>query len=82
MGNDLEPVVSEKYPLIQQVKQKLLDLGCASAQMSGSGPSVFGTVKDRPEGERILSGLKREFARSYLLQAVDAGVETASEVSR
>jgi 4-diphosphocytidyl-2-C-methyl-D-erythritol kinase len=69
--NDLEPVVVKKYPVIQKIKDRLRELGCSFAQMSGSGPSVFGL----PSREGILEEIKKEYPRSFLVQSVDCGVE-------
>jgi len=69
--NDLEAVVIEKYPVIQKVKERLLSLGCAFAQMSGSGPSVFGW----PADERLEAEIKKEYPQSCLVRPVARGVE-------
>lgn len=73
-NNYLEPVVIAKYPVIGEVKRKLLELGCTSAQMSGSGSSVFGQVKDLVAGERIAAAMKREYPHSFAISTVDRGV--------
>jgi 4-diphosphocytidyl-2-C-methyl-D-erythritol kinase len=76
--NDLESAVIQKYPIIQRIKERLVELGASYAQMSGSGPTVFGIVPDRGAAERIAATLKGEFARSYAVESVEAGVETIS----
>lgn len=48
LKNDFEPSIFSKYTVVQQVKQKLYDLGAAYACMSGSGSAVFGIFKDVP----------------------------------
>lgn len=73
--NYLEPAVIKKYPVIQAIKEKLLELGCSSAQMSGSGASVFGEVDSRAQGEKIVSQISREYARAFLVQTVGQGIE-------
>jgi len=74
-NNDLEAIVIKKYPVIGEVKKKLLQLGCAFVQMSGSGSSVFGVV-DRPQtGEKITTAMKKEYPNSFLVEKVDRGVE-------
>ena len=73
-SNDLEPVVIKNYPVVQKIKDKLLTLGCSVAQMSGSGPSVFGF----PADEKIRAQMEKEFPRSYLAHAVEQGVELIS----
>ncbi len=40
--NDFESTVFQSYPEIGQLKEKLMSLGAAFAQMSGSGSSVYG----------------------------------------
>ena len=74
-GNDLEAVVIKKFPVIQEVKDRLIELGCSQAQMSGSGPSVFGSVKTEADGKRILSEISRDYCRSYIVHPIDTGVE-------
>ena len=42
MGNVLESVTVEKYPIIQKIKDRMRELGALNSLMSGSGPTVFG----------------------------------------
>ncbi|PWU03215.1 MAG: 4-(cytidine 5'-diphospho)-2-C-methyl-D-erythritol kinase [Bacteroidetes bacterium] len=42
LTNDFESSVFEKYPAIQNIKQKLYDSGAIYASMTGSGSSVYG----------------------------------------
>lgn len=42
MGNVLERVTVPEYPVINEIKQKMLDHGALGSMMSGSGPTVFG----------------------------------------
>lgn len=42
LNNHLEEAIIPAYPEIARAKQFLLDCGCKSVLMSGSGPSVFG----------------------------------------
>jgi 4-diphosphocytidyl-2-C-methyl-D-erythritol kinase len=42
LNNDLEKAIIPAYSEIARAKQYLLDCGCKSVLMSGSGPSVFG----------------------------------------
>jgi len=41
-GNVLETVTEKEYPIITQIKEKMLLLGAIGSLMSGSGPTVFG----------------------------------------
>lgn len=52
MGNDLERVTVNRYPVLQELKQELTALGAEKALMSGSGPTVFGIFPDRQAAAR------------------------------
>lgn len=47
MGNVLESVTIEKYPVIETIKDAMKEAGALNAMMSGSGPTVFGIFEDR-----------------------------------
>ncbi len=42
LHNDLEQVTLAHYPLLQEIKQRLLGVGATDVLMSGSGPTIFG----------------------------------------
>ncbi|MCM1087950.1 MAG: 4-(cytidine 5'-diphospho)-2-C-methyl-D-erythritol kinase [Muribaculaceae bacterium] len=42
LGNVLETVTVREYPIIDKIKDLMLEKGAKNALMSGSGPSVFG----------------------------------------
>ncbi len=46
MGNILEGVTIEKYPVIAQIKNIMKENGAIVSMMSGSGPTVFGFFED------------------------------------
>jgi len=45
LSNDLESVTIPAFPVIADIKSRLMDLGAAGSMMSGSGPTVFGVFK-------------------------------------
>ena len=47
MGNVLESVTIEKYPIIETIKDAMKEAGALNAMMSGSGPTVFGIFDNR-----------------------------------
>ena len=47
MGNVLETVTIPAYPVINEIKRKMIDNGAIGSMMSGSGPTVFG-IFDSP----------------------------------
>jgi len=58
LWNDLEGVVSHKYPQIEGMKKMLLSAGALSALMTGSGPTVFGVFSGKREAEKALKKLE------------------------
>ena len=46
LSNDLESVTIPAFPVIAEIKTRLMDLGAVGSMMSGSGPTVFGIFKD------------------------------------
>ena len=51
LGNVLETVTIKEYPVIEEIKELLCDMGAENALMSGSGPSVFGIFKKKETAE-------------------------------
>ena len=52
LGNVLETVTTKEYPIIQQIKEKMLELGALGSMMSGSGPTVFGIYTDKKTAQK------------------------------
>ena len=59
LSNDLESVTIPAFPVIAEIKQKLISLGAAGAMMSGSGPTVFGLFADRQSAEAAGNQLRQ-----------------------
>lgn len=45
LSNDLESVTIPAFPVIADIKARLMNLGAVGSMMSGSGPTVFGVFK-------------------------------------
>lgn len=52
LNNDLESVTSKQYPIVNEIKELLMKQGALGAQMTGSGPTVFGIFSDREKAEK------------------------------
>ena len=68
-GNVLEPVTAGAHPEILEIQQQMLQNGAELALMSGSGPTVFGIVKDKETGDKIagiLQAQRLETAVAYM----------------
>ena len=59
LGNSLEGVTQEEYPVIKEIKQIMLGNKALGALMSGSGPTVFGLFDDRERAEGAADELSR-----------------------
>lgn len=57
--NDLEEVVSVKYPIIRRIKDILENSGAVKSSMSGSGPTVYGVFERKPKAEEVARKLRR-----------------------
>jgi len=64
LWNDLEGVVSHKYPQIEGMKKMLLSAGALGALMTGSGPTVFGLFSGKREAEKAFKNLEHKVRRS------------------
>jgi 4-diphosphocytidyl-2-C-methyl-D-erythritol kinase len=53
MHNDFELTVFERYPRLREIRDDLVEAGCAAACMSGSGSTIIGIAKDKHDAERI-----------------------------
>lgn len=47
LNNDLEKAVIERYPVVGEIKEKLLKNGAIISLMTGSGPTVFGVFESK-----------------------------------
>ncbi len=52
MGNVLEKVTVEAYPVIDEIKEVMKKQGALNAMMSGSGPTVFGLFDDKKKAKK------------------------------
>lgn len=59
MGNVLERVTMEEYPVIKKIKDMMKEEGALNALMSGSGPTVFGIYEDRNTARQAADRIKR-----------------------
>ncbi len=62
-GNVFEPIVFDMHPSLALIKQRLLDFGCWSAQLTGSGPSIFAVVANLEMAHAVRRTFKEEETR-------------------
>ena len=56
MMNDFEDSIFFGYPLLREIKEELYHQGAAYASMSGSGSTIFGLFRSRPDCEQAFAG--------------------------
>lgn len=68
LGNVLETVTEKEYPVINQIKNKMKELGAINSIMSGSGPTVFGIFDDLEKAKETYTYLKAsEYCRQVYI---------------
>ncbi len=60
LSNDLESVTIKRYPVIAEIKERLVGAGACGALMSGSGPTVFGVFEKEEDARRAAAELGRD----------------------
>ena len=60
MGNVLERVTVEEYPVIEEIKAVMRGEGALNAMMSGSGPTVFGLYDDKRKARKAAFRIKEQ----------------------
>ncbi len=68
LENVLENVTVKKYPIIQEIKDAMLQMGAEGSLMSGSGPTVFGIFTKEETAKAALTELEaRQLAKQLFL---------------
>ena len=60
LSNDLESVTIPAFPVIADIKTRLMKLGAVGSMMSGSGPTVFGVFKSFDAAEAARREVTRD----------------------
>ncbi|MDD2459241.1 MAG: 4-(cytidine 5'-diphospho)-2-C-methyl-D-erythritol kinase [Eubacteriales bacterium] len=69
-ANVLESVSIKVHPILDSLKQQLLDLGAGMALMSGSGPTVFGLFRETAHRDRAHAALEKRLPDGYRIFSV------------
>lgn len=62
--NDLAAALYNKFPILQMMKKSLLDSGSIGAEISGSGPTMFGIYEDFSKLDSAKKLLAEEYGSS------------------
>lgn len=76
LGNILELVTVDAYPVIADIKRILLEEGAINSLMSGSGPTVFGIFDSKDKAEKALEVLhkKVDFRQGFVTVMARQGI--------
>ena len=58
MGNVLERVTVDAYPVIDQINKMMIKEGALNAMMSGSGPTVFGIFEEKATARKAADAIR------------------------
>lgn len=58
LDNVLETVTIQAYPVITEIKERMMDYGALGSLMSGSGPTVFGIFEQKAEAEKAAEAIR------------------------
>jgi len=70
MGNVLESVTVKEYPVIDEIKNNMMDLGACVSLMSGSGPTVFGIFENEQKAIDAAQVFKKDFKEVIVTKTV------------
>lgn len=70
LQNAFEPLVSEEYPVVQDIRQLLLRRGALGARLTGTGSVVFGLFDNAAAAASAARELQTRYLQVYLVTAV------------
>lgn len=70
LGNDLERPVEGILPLVQEIKDDLLNKGALTAMVSGSGPTVMGICSEEEEATILARNLSDHYEEIYITHTI------------
>ena len=66
LSNIMEGVTAKRYPVINDIKAEMLEMGALGAVMSGSGPTVFGIFDDIAAAKRACDSFSSSYKEVFL----------------
>jgi len=64
--NDLSFTLYKKFPILEILKNDLLDAGTLNAEITGSGPTLFGICNSTDEAKNIMEKIKTKYKDTVL----------------
>lgn len=63
--NDLAFALYEKFPILSILKKELIEAGALCAEITGSGPTLFGLCKNKKHAEEVIEKLNPEYKETF-----------------
>ena len=70
IGNKMEDVIIEKYPIIEEIKDSMIEGGALNSLMSGSGSTVFGIFKNLEKMKLTEARLLKVYPLTYSCKTI------------
>ena len=70
--NSFDSILSQKFPIIEKIKNRLKKLGSITATISGSGPTIYGIFERTNDMVRVYNEIKGEYPLVYQVHTVEA----------
>ncbi len=68
LSNDFEPTVFKEYPVLAEIKKRLLEYGADASFLTGSGSSVLGVFGNEQDAHRCEKILKSDYADVFTVK--------------
>jgi len=81
LSNAFEPVVYKAYPEVKALRDGMLELGCLSANISGSGPTLYGLARSPAEAVDIETAFTQWHTEHKELSRVKVDTWTAKSIN-
>jgi 4-diphosphocytidyl-2-C-methyl-D-erythritol kinase len=72
LQNDLEEAVTDGFPVVGLLKERMIELGALGVVMSGSGPTVLAVVESRAQAKAMAEHLAADGHRAFALRTTDS----------
>ena len=82
--NRFDLTISKYYPVINQIKDELKELGVLYTSLSGSGPTVFGIVENKQKLDEVYFGMKNHYpfiCRASTVRAEKIYLDNVKQIS-
>ena len=65
--NDLAMALYNKFPILSILQDDLINMGAVAAEITGSGPTIFGICKDKSFAEKIVGAITEKYGSALQL---------------